>query len=818
MNIERSFARRGAAAVAGLGVLAMVSIGVTAPAQAASDNDIDVTWSGATLDNDVNGNEKPDAGDTVKLVYSLNSLSARVADGVTHQRSSYGGFVLDRSLRLVFPMGLVTIYEVRAQDLDPLGGGPHLTDGVLEYLIDGGPTATLALDPALLAYTAPAPLTVTAAAELDEQGPTTDGNLVEGDRVRYSATIENVSAVDIVVPSVSGFEAGSLPMTLAAGATATLDSPWHEVTLVDMQAGAVSLAGAAVQWSASASGLATATGSVPVATPSVPTEAIDTSFTSDVKVVVHDSTRTVERVPGDVVEGDLVDYTFQLANDGNVAFRDLRFIEHIGATHTLSVNAVLPAGEAIPTAELLLSYISTDSPAAIFSPHTVTAADLTRGYVDLNFSVIAGPSSSWISQHTSTSQRSISKRVLLREFVADLDLSVDAVLQDSNGDGVGQAGEDVELTWTATLPADADQPVTISGVTEGGQVASLGAVFDGVNLVPGGSSTHVDTVTLDAAWIPSGALDYTATLSYVGDVDSAANSVVASATAIALGDYVAPAVSIDVAQRLSDLNDDGQASIGETVTFDVTVTNDGGYPLTGVVLGDAGGAVLDPAVVAVDSIAPGASAAWQETHQVTAADFTAGSFSYAPTVDADGMSTLTETSTVAPVTFAAYETDLAGTPAGGVTVCSTAGDPVTHAVQGDSVDVTVGDCDSGPLEAGSRVVAFSTPLVLGVDTGSVTVPATLAVGAHRIAVYGPNGAMVGWTALAVTAPTVPEEEPGADPVVDSDVDPAAVQTDPQSGGLSATGADGVKPMLWAAGLLMLLGAGAVVASRRRFLG
>ncbi|WP_430867238.1 DUF7507 domain-containing protein [Demequina aurantiaca] len=793
MNIERSLARRGAAAVAGLGVLAMVSIGMTAPAQAASDADIDVTWSSATLDNDVNGNEKPDAGDTVKLVYSLNSLSARVADGVTHQRSSYGGFVLDRSLRLVFPMGLVTQYEVRAQDLDPLGGGPHLTDGVLEYLIDGGPTATLALDPALLAYTAPAPLTVTAAAELDEQGPTTDGNLVEGDRVRYSATIENVSAVDIVVPSVSGFEAGSLPMTLAPGATSTLDSPWHEVTLADMQAGAVTLAGAAVQWSASASGLATATGSVPVATPSVPTEAIDTSFTSDVKVVVHDSTRTVERVPGDVVEGDLIDFAFQVTNQGNVAFNYL-YMQKIApdVQGFLFQNGNLLPGESLPDSGAAAQLYSSEGP--VLRAHPISRADLARGYVDMAFVLTPAPTVAWANDHRAELTRNFSERVLLREFIADLDWSVDAVLQDTNGDGVGQAGEDVELTWTATLPADADQPVTISGVTEGGQFAPLGAVFDGVNLVPGGTTTHADTVTLDATWIPSGELDYTATLSYVGDADLAANSVVASATAIELGDYVAPAVSIDVAQTLSDLNDDGQASIGETMTFDVTVNNDGGYPLTGVVLGEAGGATLDPAVLAVDTIAPGASAAWQETHLVTAADFTAGSFTYAPTVDADGMSTLTETSTVAPVTFAAYEADLSGTPAGSVTVCSTAGDPIAHALQGDSVDVTVGDCDSGPLEAGSRVVAFSTPLLLGVDTGSVTIPATLAVGTHRIAVYGSNGLLVGWTALAVSAPVVPVVEPG---------------------GLSATGAEGVTPMLWGAGLLLLLGAGGVFVARRR---
>ncbi|AYF99556.1 hypothetical protein D7I47_10545 [Protaetiibacter intestinalis] len=72
---------------------------------------------------------------------------------------------------------------------------------------------------------------------------------------------------------------------------------------------------------------------------------------------------------------------------------------------------------------------------------------------------------------------------------------------------------------------------------------------------------------------------------------------------------------------------------------------------------------------------------------------------------------------------------------------------------GSTITVTV-----GASHAGERVdgYVFSTPTSLGTHTVSaagtvrLTIPATLAPGGHRVAVYDASGALLGWFALAVT--------------------------------------------------------------------
>lgn len=127
-----------------------------------------------------------------------------------------------------------------------------------------------------------------------------------------------------------------------------------------------------------------------------------------------------------------------------------------------------------------------------------------------------------------------------------------------------------------------------------------------------------------------------------------------------------------------------------------------------------------------------------------------------------------------------------------------------------------------------RVVAFSDATMIGFSTlaesgtASITIPASLKAGEHRMAVYGEDGELIGYTDFTVAA-TAGEGDgdgagngggDGATPGTGTGTTPGAAG--PISGGaLPATGADLPAAVVPAALLMVLLGLGLVVAARDR---
>jgi hypothetical protein len=123
------------------------------------------------------------------------------------------------------------------------------------------------------------------------------------------------------------------------------------------------------------------------------------------------------------------------------------------------------------------------------------------------------------------------------------------------------------------------------------------------------------------------------------------------------------------------------------------------------------------------------------------------------------------------------------------------------AAAGQEIRVYVGTEHAGEWVS---VWMFSTPTQVGgwmqvAADGyvTVTVPAGLAAGTHRIAVLDADGNVLGWQEIAVTAP--------------------AAASASRAGALAATGTDAAPLSAYAAGavLLLALGAGVVVLARRR---
>ena len=291
------------------------------------------------------------------------------------------------------------------------------------------------------------------------------------------------------------------------------------------------------------------------------------------------------------------------------------------------------------------------------------------------------------------------------------------------------------------------------------------------------------------------AIDYGAALTMVGYYDEREYDLAAQVTMPAVGEYVAPATTLEVTEDYVDADGDGAPSIGETAEFSATVTNEGAYALTGLALGETAGVAAD-ALAADASIAAGASLTWNAEHVITAADFAAGTVAYGVSVDADGLETLTDSAAVGPVAFAAFETDLEGVEAGGIVLCTPAGDSVSELERGDAFTVRIGSCDGDAPAAGSRVFIFSEPVLLGDGGDALTVPTGLELGDHRVALYGADGALVGWAPLSVVMPvtvepTEPSEPAGPAAPVSQPADDVADPSDAAAGDevLSDTGAD-----------------------------
>ncbi|WP_234989250.1 hypothetical protein [Demequina sp. NBRC 110052] len=535
------------------------------------------------------------------------------------------------------------------------------------------------------------------------------------------------------------------------------------------------------------------------------------SYTAGIATEVHDATTGAVLAPGEIEAGDLIEYQFGLTNDGNVTLDGVLLCQTWGdglTDYRKDGGAGVTPGDDLSTSSIsAFNYRSRGwGVFGNFSAYKITEADLDRGWAELDsFYVHAAPESPLADCDAASAPGSGAQRIVPHIIVRELAASVEMTLQDTNGDGVGQEGEQVEITWTATNLTGTGQAITIDRAQETGNAPALGTVFDGVTLDPGASTAHSETFAITAAMESAGSLDAAVEFDYTGLTDDEQRtSETATATSVPTGAYVRPdnGLDLDLEAVYADANGDGAPSIGETATITVTVTNIGLNTLTDVTV--ANGAAADvaglPSIRPYDTPSDGVQA-WQFTHLLTAADFARGSILFAAEVTSNEIWNPIEASaSLTPITFAAYEDDLEPGAAGGIAVCSPAGEPVSEASPGDPIVVTPDDCAYAGASEGYRVVMASTPTVLSTGAFAASVPTDAELGAHRIGLYGPDGALIGWQALEVVAASESEPDP---------------QPQPSAGGELPSTGFGSAGLAGGAAALVLLGAGAM-GLRRRF--
>lgn len=788
-----------------IGALALViaaPLAASAAGPSVEDDAVRFTWGDPVLTSDANGNGRPDVGDQVSYPFSLTVLPDQGGYLISTATvdSGFGRATAGTHGTYASSLSGTAVATVTQGMLDALGGGPYVSGAHIVYTDEANTPWSLdvAAPPAL--YTAAAPVTATSSLDLVEHFGRLAGLAVEGDQVRYVTHVTNTSGADVVLTG-TGWSSPTLPVTVPAGGSVDLTGPFATATLAHMQAGSVAPAAPTLAWS-----VGVLSGVLSVSAHATPTEPIDMSVVVPISTTVHDASTKAVLGLDQAKVGDRIDYTYSFRNVGNVNLANYMFSivtptdPAAGGYPSVQYNgfrtdpgAVMGPGQVLPE-----MYFSSNE--HWLRGYLITQADLDRGYVDLSFEYQAAPSSVNLASLPESSKHRVSVRAFLHQFSAQATLDARATLNDANGDGIGQEGETVAYAYD--LVNTSDQPITVGTLDEtpGSDIQAVDPAVAGATFGPTAGPSAAGTYTITAADVARGFIDFGVTGTFTGSVDGASGVVVDGAPRIVTGAYVAPASTFDASATYVDANADGHPSIGETVTVTVNVANTGAYPLTGIAVSD--GAATDVTGLLHTFpffLAPGASAPQSFTYVLSAEDYARGSFTYAALLTADGLPMPGSQASVSlgGVTFQAYATDLDGVKEGGVEVCAADGTPTSTIVRLTSVSVKPGSCSFLRAGAGFRVVAFSAPLQLAADTFTVVVPTSLSLGEHRLALYAPDGSLVGWKAVTVK-----------DPIAFSG---------PGAGGLAATGAD-ARTLSGAAGgaaVLVLLGTVALVASRRR---
>ncbi|MEP9364125.1 hypothetical protein ABLE68_14245 [Nocardioides sp. CN2-186] len=424
----------------------------------------------------------------------------------------------------------------------------------------------------------------------DSDDADTVGSL--GETLTYAFSVTNtgnvaLSNVTIDDPRLA-MVAATCVSTLAPGATTTCQpGHTHVVDASDIDAGSVAN-------SATASGK-------PATGPAVTDDDRVVTDTPAAPSIVLDKT-VADSSDADSVGslGEQLTYTFKVTNNGNQPLRDVTLDDTLLGLSHASCVAALPVGA---TATCVGS-----------RTHTVTAEDLARGTVE-NTATVTGTSS---TGRNVTGQDSAS----LPTEAALPGVALEKTVRDSSDAG-STAGLGETLTYAFKVVNNGNLPLTNVTITD--PMLGIKAVTCTGSLAVGASATCLDgrTHVVDSGDVAKGSVDNTATTS----ATSAAGVVGSSGSASIPTDVSAPAITL--AKSVSDSADpDVLGSLGETLTYGFTVTNNGNVPLSAVTISDSRLNLNGAACVA--TLAPGASTtcpllSGSLTHQVTADDVAAGS-------------------------------------------------------------------------------------------------------------------------------------------------------------------------------------------------
>ena len=316
--------------------------------------------------------------------------------------------------------------------------------------------------------------------------------------------------------------------------------------------------------------------------------------------LVKTVTSTAKNENGKYALGETITYKVTVTNRGNQTVSNVVVTDNNSEEKKATVNGELKPGE---------------SKHVIFT-HIVTEADIEAGEV-VNVATI-GDDSSTVTTDT-------------EDPFTDYELLKTVISTDANNDGKYALGE--TITYNVKVTNKGNQTVKNVVVTDNNSVEKTQTITE--EIAPNASANVTFTHVVDEDDIKAGEVVNVAT---IGDDSSTVTT-----------DTEDPFTDYELLKTVTntDANNDGKYALGETITYNVKVTNKGNQTVKNVVVTDNNS--VEKTKTITEEIAPKASANVTFTHVVDEDDIKAGEVVNVATIGDDTSNEVT-TETEDPIT------------------------------------------------------------------------------------------------------------------------------------------------------------------------
>jgi uncharacterized repeat protein (TIGR01451 family) len=319
-----------------------------------------------------------------------------------------------------------------------------------------------------------------------------------------------------------------------------------------------------------------------------------------------EKTGTLNDVDGDEALdlGETISYSFLVTNNGNVT------LTNVTVNDPLLTNASVALDQGPQT-------LAPGGTFTFTATYTPTQQDIDNGSVT-NTATATGT-----DPNGGTPQSPPDSVTVPPDPTPGLNVEKTGTLNDTDGDGLLDLGETISYSFLATN----DGAVTLTNVTVNDPLlTNAGVALDQgpQTLAPGATFTFTATYTPTQQDIDNGSVTNTATATGTnpngGIIESPLDTVTVPPEPASL--------RVEKTGTFNDVDRDGYASIGDTMTYTLTVTNNGGQTVTDVWPNDAGPtfngtpasnnlSAFQPSPV---TLVPGASQAFTATYVLSQSD------------------------------------------------------------------------------------------------------------------------------------------------------------------------------------------------------
>ncbi|QLE00027.1 DUF11 domain-containing protein [Galbibacter sp. BG1] len=586
----------------------------------------EVTFIKSSITND-GGDGRMDVGDVITYTFTVTNTGNVTIEGIAINDSQIGVNDLSILPSTLIPGAIGTAtatYQITQADIDSgsvsnsavaTGIDPD-GDPVEDTSDTDDPTDPDPDGPTVTLLPSDPEITFIKTAITNDGG---DGRMDVGDIIEYTFEVTNTGnvtvsgiVIDDVTIGVTGLAIN--PTTLAAGAVGTATAT-YQITQADIDAGSVTNS-------------AIATGSDPDGDPVEDTSDTDdptdpdpdgptvTPLPSDPEITFIKTAITNDGGDGRMDVGDIIEYTFEVTNTGNVTVSGIVIDDVTIGVTGLAINPTTLAAGAVGTAT---------------ATYQITQADIDAGSVS-NSAIAAGtdPDGDPVEDTSDTDDPTDPDLdgPTVTPLPSDPEITfVKTAITNDGGDGRMDVGDIIEYTFEVTNTGN----VTVSGIViDDGTIGVTGLAINPTTLAAGAVGTATATYQITQADIDSGSVSNSAVatgtdpdgdpVEDTSDTDDPTDPDPDGPTVTPIG-----ADSNLALEKIGDFNDangNGFTDIGETITYTFIIRNTGNTTIEDITISDvlvnvSGGSI---------TLAPGQedSTNFSAIYTITEADILAG--------------------------------------------------------------------------------------------------------------------------------------------------------------------------------------------------